>query len=512
MKRYLTFFICFQLFFTSISWGKTTEELSCSISLPSQSLLQSEKNISQICLKALSQKNLPPDAKKSLAIIDIFPMIGECLFGAGKAIGDEARGIAYFVKLFIKEIPTYTYEKVKNLFTDEDDAINSINQLSQENISLIDKAKNLAKQFYEEFKKFLTSMSEMIKTEFQSFFCYPPAMQSAMLCRLISNGFLVVFSPLKFLKGAKWTSEMAKSVKTLMKTIIESGGNTEKLATKIEHAAEALKLGEKYDSAMKVISKLDDESSIVSKEVGEDTVYYLQSTVKGEKALREMVLDEHTKFFSIQGQGKKVIDKLISRGSSTAGAIMIIDLNNLGIVNYFLKGLSAGDEYLKTVSDAIRNTIINNTNIKGFRTGGDEISLLLEGTSADEVYKLSKRLSRNIVADPKIQKLFNEEREAIAKKLAIAQKENNQERIKELLELSEKMKKFDGSVSIGSHMFKAGDDYASSQTIVNIGLSKAKATYKKAIGLPFEKYGAPASDLELDVVNGKFIPPVFMPN
>ena len=100
MKRYLIFLICFQLCFSSISWGNGLEELSCNINLPSQSLLQSDINISKICLKALSEKNLPPDAKKSLSIIDIFPMIGDCVFGFGKAIGDEARGIAYFFKLF----------------------------------------------------------------------------------------------------------------------------------------------------------------------------------------------------------------------------------------------------------------------------------------------------------------------------------------------------------------------------------------------------------------------------
>ena len=74
------------------------------------------------------------------------------------------------------------------------------------------------------------------------------------------------------------------------------------------------------------------------------------------------------------------------------------------------------------------------------------------------------------------------------------------------------MNKFDGSVSIGSRMIKEGDDYASLQTKVNEGLSKAKATYKKAKGLPYEKYGTVADDIKLESVNGHIIPPVFRPN
>lgn len=511
MRLFLTLFICFQLFMVPIAYSYDTSSVSCNTSLVSKDFDTQEKAITNVCLKALSKQGLPANVKTSFSADEILPMIGGCLMGAGTAVVDEIKSIAFLVELFVKEIPSYAWEKIKGLFSDEDNAVGAVDQLSNSNMSLIDKAKTLAKQYYSQLKNFLSEMWSMVKEEYQGFFCYPKPLQAKILCRLVSDVFLLVFSPSKFLKGAKWAGETAKAARKLARGIMESSAPGVKFSQRMEEAAVVLKANSKAAETTKIISKLDEGSAIVSKEVGGETVHYLQTTVNGQKVLREMVLDEHTKFFSIQGQGKKVIDQLITQGAKSKGAIVLLDVNNLGKVNYFSKGLSAGDEYLSTVSDVIRK-VAGKNNVKIFRTGGDEISLFTEGMSADDIYKFSRELSREIVADKRVQKIFDDERKAVAAKIAIAKKAGKTNEVQELSKVLDEVNKFDGSVSIGSRMMKQGDDYASLQTAVNESLSKAKATYKKAKGLPYEKYGTVADDIKLESVDGRIIPPVFRPN
>lgn len=511
MRFYLTLFICFQLFMVPVVYSYDTSSVSCNSNLVTKDFDRQDKEVTDVCLKALSKQGLPSNVKTSFSADEILPMVGGCLMGAGTAVVDEIKAIAFLVELFVKEIPSYAWEKIKGLFSDEDNAVGAVDQLSNSNMSLIDKAKTLAKQYYAQLKKFLNEMWAMVKEDYQGFFCYPKPLQAKILCRLVADVFLLVFSPSKFLKGAKWAGETAKAATKLARVIMESAAPGMKVSKKLEEAAVILKASNKVDDAGILVSKLDEGSAIISKEVGGETVHYLQTTVKGQKVLREMVLDEHTKFFSIQGQGKKVIDQLITQGAKKNGALILLDVNNLGKVNYFSKGLSAGDEYLATVSDAIRK-VAGNKNVKVFRTGGDEISLFAEGMSADEVYKFSKELSKEIVADKRVQKIFDEERKAITTKIASAKKTGKTNEVQELNKVLEEVNKFDGSVSIGSRMIKEGDDYSSLQTKVNEGLAKAKATYKKAKGLPYEKYGTVADDIKLESVDGRIIPPVFRPN
>ncbi len=497
-----------------VSDFKTQESsFSCSEeqSLNFPSIEKETKDSIALCAATLEKYGLPNDLSTEFNIKEILPMIGGCLSGGGQAIKDEWEAIKFLVDVIIDELPSFLWKSVKSFFSDDGDIspIAAADKASEINESIFEKAHRLATEYYDIFKKFLGQIWDYAKNEYQEFFCLPKVDQARILCRLVSNGFLMVFSPTKFIQGAKWTAQTANATKQLLAAALQATRASSKLANRINEAATLLaKSAEKF----KVISKLDDGIEIVSKQVGDDTVYYLQTLYKGEKITRELVLDQHSKMFSINGQGKKVIDLLIDQGAKNGnGAAILLDVNNLGKVNYFSKGLTSGDEYISAVSDVIRETIKDLPEVRAFRTGGDELTLFSNGLSKDEVFKLSKKINDNVLKDSRVQKIFIEEKETVARQLAEAKAAKDANAIKELSVIQSELAKMDGSITVGSRMIQKGDDYSSIQTVINDALSPAKATYKKEIGMPYEKYGATLSDVKIEKIDGKVAPPVLPP-
>lgn len=514
MKRIAALIICLQLFVTSSYAGAYNGiDRSC---LPTDTnstptLTVAEQQSVDICSAALAEYGFPQEISTEFKVSEILPIIGGCLTGGGQAVMDELGAIKFLAELLLKDLPSYLWDRVTSIFDDEEDInpIAAVDKASEANESVIEKAHRMAVEYYKIFEKFLNQVWEMAKTEYQSFFCLPKPEQARILCRMVSNGFLLVFSPTQFIKGAKWTTKSAQGVKKLFAAAMQATRTTAKLTQRLDDAASILiKSAEKS----RMITKLDEEVEIISKQVGDETVYYLQTLHKGEKITRELVLDQHSKMFSINGQGKKVIDMLIEQGVKNGdGAAILLDVNNLGKVNYFSKGLTSGDEYISTVSDVIRESIEGMPGVRAFRTGGDELTLFSNGLSRDEVFKLSKKINDDVLADPRVQKIFIDEKAHIARQLADAKAAGDANAIAELTKGQAELLKMDGSITVGSRMFQKGDDYSSIQTVINDALSPAKATYKKEIGMPFEKYGKTLDNVKIEKIDGKVAPPVLPP-
>lgn len=194
------------------------------------------KMATDICAQALQERGLPPNIDTSFSPQAILPMIGGCLMGVGDTASTQLKGYAYLIKLFVKEIPLYVYHKIKDYFSDEDAGIASVDKICQENISVIDKAKLLAAQYYEALKTFMKQVNLMVKKEYKSFFCYPKEVQARLLCQMISTVFLIFYSPSNMIKGISWVKEMPKLARLGLNFLIDSGptvGNLYNKAKKI---------------------------------------------------------------------------------------------------------------------------------------------------------------------------------------------------------------------------------------------------------------------------------------
>lgn len=191
---------------------------------PTPLVFKSEvKMATDICAQALKSRGLPPGVDTSFSPQAILPMIGGCLMGVGDTATTQLKGYAYLIKLFVKEVPLYVYHKIKDYLSNEDNGVATVDKICQENISVIDKAKKLAAQYYEALKTFLKQVNLMVKKEYKSFFCYPKDVQARLLCQMISTIFLIFYSPSNMIQGVSWVKEMPKLARLGLNFLIDSG-------------------------------------------------------------------------------------------------------------------------------------------------------------------------------------------------------------------------------------------------------------------------------------------------
>ena len=193
------------------------------------------KMATDICVQALKEKGLPANIDTSFNLQTILPMIGGCLMGAGDTAATQLKGYAYLVKLFVKEIPLYVYHKVEDYFSNEDAGISTVDKVCQENISVIDKAKKLATQYYGALKTFLKQVNLMVRKDYKSFFCYPKEVQARILCRMISTVFLILYSPSNMIKGVSFVKELPKLARLGLNFLIDSGPTVGNLYNKAKN-------------------------------------------------------------------------------------------------------------------------------------------------------------------------------------------------------------------------------------------------------------------------------------
>ncbi len=181
-----------------------------------------EQTAFKICTELLKKKN-QTFVNNELKVDDILPMIGGCSVGAFNTLKTQLKGYAYLVQLFVKDIPIYAYDTVKNYFSSNDNAIAAVNKVSEENISVIDKAYRLAKQYMALIKDYLTKMKGMLKNDYASFFCYPKEVQARILCELISTVFMVFYSPSNLIQNVSYVKALPKLLRMGLNLVIDTG-------------------------------------------------------------------------------------------------------------------------------------------------------------------------------------------------------------------------------------------------------------------------------------------------
>jgi GGDEF domain-containing protein len=109
---------------------------------------------------------------------------------------------------------------------------------------------------------------------------------------------------------------------------------------------------------------------------------------------------------SSDGRGREVLGKLIA-ANSNQGAILFLDVNNLGKVNYFAGKSAAGDQYLAAVAKALKESI--RPEDVAFRHGGDELVAFIHTTNPERIKQIAANIQNKIDRDPGLRQLFIEE-------------------------------------------------------------------------------------------------------
>lgn len=88
--------------------------------------------------------------------------------------------------------------------------------------------------------------------------------------------------------------------------------------------------------------------------------------------------------------------------------VLMIDVNNLGKVNYFKAGAQAGDTYLGEVARIIDKKV--GSQGKVYRWGGDEFVVVANVTDKAKLKELNQSISDAVSSSPVLKNLFKEEK------------------------------------------------------------------------------------------------------
>lgn len=237
MRFFILILLIFQISYGRFSYAEqiitNQNNFACYKNTLPLKITNDEKFISQICYKTLSEKNLPI-VTNNFQIDDILPMIGGCAHGTFHTLKTQLKGYAYFVSLFVKDIPLYLYNKAHDLFNDQNSAISTVDKLTNENISIIDKANRLAKQYMALMKDFLVQTRAVLKKDYAAFFCYPKHIQAKILCELVSTVFMIFYSPSDLIQNVSYIKNLPKLLRHGVNFVINTGPTIGNQAARIK--------------------------------------------------------------------------------------------------------------------------------------------------------------------------------------------------------------------------------------------------------------------------------------
>lgn len=495
----------------SISWA---DEEVCTPETMTE-ITQLSSSVADIGMKSSCTKKTAMDDDGFLGIA-----VG-CLSGGGKAITGTIEGFIELVKLLVIDAPAWLYgeakEKITGLINGDSSpfemvsAIASINMRSQE--SLWDKAKS----YWETFKNFARDLKNTLMSEIRDFPCLPAREQSQMICKGVSEVFLLVVGPDKFIKGAKWGIETTKALKafaaeTKKVQALKDASVAERLHLASRSLQEANGVGE---NVIKLKNTNLTESILPN---GEKILFYEQKMVGKDGQIhvvkREVPLDAKTQAIDSNSViGKEILKEMVEANAGS-GSLLFIDINHLGKVNYFKNGTQGGDQYLTSVAEAIRKTLGPGDII--FKNGGDELVVVLAKNNPAEIKNISQRMMNAVDKSPEVRQIFRHEVGDLATKYREIHRARSLDDIPEVtrnsLSLDEiklatenferfkEMKKstimdqmqiqstYRGSISVGSTIVREGESLAPVLARAEQQAARVKTEYKARMGHDVSKY------------------------
>lgn len=268
---------------------------------------------------------------------------------------------------------------------------------------------------------------------------------------------------------------------------------------------------------------------------------------------RELELDAGTGVIRAQNPAGDLLVENLLQKARLAGkrgkpwAFIFMDLNNLGLINYFWEGPPAGDSYIKSYADAVKRYISAKDHF--FRIGGDEFVLISEHRSTLEIKSLIKKIMYDFFASRAANRIFEHQwrlTESAIKELErtkdfyslrtteasqLLQSKWMQEAESDFVSFRKKLMEeyipilqdhlklnrylMRPSFSVGIKLISEDDTFNALKTLANDQSRESKKHYKESQGANAIKVGGRETDEELILDNidkARFIiPPVFDP-
>ena len=524
--------ICLCLSF-SFPVAAQAEYPTCNFSAQEPQSSQTQKLIWDSCSAVARQRKdeidwdrLPPGSVQSLLW-----STARCLQGVGDSASSLIAGLKDLAKLVAVDLPKAAYDETKQtvgwlwqkaqtLFGGASDAARANAGSYRSPLARArERAAALNKLLFEVFPK-------AIKEAWSDFACMPAPLQAKALCQIEVDVFLTFVSPEGVVQGSSWLQKAAAMTKTALSKMkylpeFEAAGN---LARKLDGLA-----GKYASRGWKI---LDSELSVPGKfnlysaeDQAERKFLIFERMVKNPTTKKNVwIVDKLGKDAAtgaLDGRtevGREFLQTLVETSHPDKQAVVFLDVNHLGKVNYFPGGAQAGDAYLKAVAHAAESAI-REMKASGhvFRHGGDELTLHIAESSPKQVREIEQKIIDRVHSDPEVRRIFraakkdqagalyqqirnartNSDLPASLTKRAGDSKLSFKELQTQLLEEQTKALKelasVQPSVSIGGAMVRKGETAEAAIARADQQAGKLKMTYKQEIGADTTKYGGTAS-------------------
>lgn len=459
---------------------------------------------------------------------DIVDVAVGCLSGGGKAITGMISGFIEILKLLLVDAPVALFkgarDQIERLVNGEMNPIEMATTIANINMGSQSGIWDTAKKYWDAFKSFASDMKNQLLTEVKNFPCLPAKKQSEIICRGVSEVFLIVVSPTKFVQGFKWGVNTAKAMKAFISEAnLLSGARNLSVAGKLELAANALR-----DSRMAGTELLKlRNAKLVEVELpnGEKILKY-EEKIKGKDGklhtvTREVPVDAKTHAIDANSAiGKTVMAEAVKAKQGT-GSLVFIDVNHLGKVNYFKGGTQGGDKYLAAVAESLRKSLRPGDMV--FKNGGDELVVVLGSNKPETVKAITQRMMNEVDKNPKVREIFRQEVAGVAQKYRDVNKAHSYSDLpagmkgsltsEETILAKKSFSKFQstkkqefeaalkdqatyrGSVSVGSSLLKPAENVESALARAEKQAAQVKAEYKSRLGHDVSKYNVDSVQL-----------------
>lgn len=310
------------------------------------------------------------------------------------------------------------------------------------------------------------------------------------------------------LLAENWASEMLASGHVRLSQLTQS--QMAQVSLDVVTKGEAV-IDEKLRFKDKVVSTYIDRDGRVFLKLVEPTK---SRSLSGMTTSTYLPMDVHTQAVDANfDSGRRLVQSMVEEADRGV-AVIFIDVNYLGRVNYFAAGQAAGDEYLEAVALAVRSCLRDDDLI--FKTGGDELVVILDTDKAEVAQGVAQRIVDEVYYSPLARRIFHDQSVALAAEyrtireasspdqltvgaianlsltdLELARSDFSQFRKRYLDILARRLHQhaaFRPSVSIGTSITSPGVPFEDAKRAAESQAAMVKIEYKQNLGQDVSKY------------------------
>ncbi len=379
-----------------------------------------------------------------------------------------------------------------------------------------------AKSYWEGFKQYAVDLKNGLIEHSKGFFCKPVKEQTQIICRAVDEVFLAAIGAGIAINSTRGAATVARSTNNFLKALKEAEATKNlSLAESLDIAASAVRgVGTTVAQVPQRVLLHSRNGTLreVTLPSGTNVLKYERKVVGADGKIhvedREVPVDSKTRAIDANGEVGKIIIADIVDQSKGKGSMLLIDVNDLGLVNHFDGGLLTGDKYLSEVGRSIRETLRSDDVF--FKFGGDELVVVLPESNPAVVQQISQRISDAVYSNPEIKKIFeggfantirshSDLRRAFkyndlpdSFRLSLTESERRLAQLDFTRFKDQQLKKYEtvfakrtseGSVAIGATIIRSDDSAHTAFMRANELSNRAKVEYKSTLNQDITKYG-----------------------